>query len=105
MTPIKKDLLLENRRLGIELREAAETNGKLMEELAAARAETTRLTIRLGLHHFGDHSEECDDCGAENPSEDAIRTLTPLGFIANHGSTLYRGKAEAALAKAEKEPV
>ena len=51
--PTADQLLAENKRLGIELRDAAETNGKLFDELAGLRVEveTLRRLMRLVLAH------------------------------------------------------
>ena len=66
-------------------------------ELHARIRELQADRLRLAKHHFGDHSEECDDCGEQEPSESAIRILQPLGIVDESGSVLHGSKLDAIL--------
>ncbi len=66
-------------------------------ELHARIRELQADRLRLAKHHFGDHSEECDDCGEQEPSESAIRILQPLGIVDKSGSVLHGSKLDAIL--------
>lgn len=79
----------------------ARANARLIASAPDLAAEVERLRIRLAMHHFGDHSDECDDCGVEGPSEDSIAVLQPLGIVSESGSTMHGGKARRALAGSE----
>ncbi len=60
-------------------------------------AEIARLRVQVAVHHFGDHGEECDNCGEPYPSEHAIAVLQPLGIVNESGSILYGTKVKIAL--------
>ena len=57
--PTAEQLLRENLRLGTELRNAAETNGKLLDELAALRKFAKKAERMYGIAEMGRrHAEE-----------------------------------------------
>lgn len=64
-------------------------------DLVAAQGENEMLRVRLAQHHFGDHGDECDDCGEPEPSESALDVLQPLGLASESGSMLYGDKVRA----------
>ena len=73
------------------------------ECVSEMRRELTAAALRLAVHHFGDHGEECDDCRIPDPAEGSLTALRPYGFVSESGSTMHGGRLFAFIDSLSKE--